>query len=265
MANVLAELRDEHTRLGHLRDDERSVTAVFESSLSHLANSQEQRLFRQLALVPGPDFDAYAAASLSGASFRAAQLQLESLLDHNLLVQRTASRYEFHDLVRVFARSRRPPGEDQAIDNLLNFYLYSAQLADQAFERGLPRADSAAAGARAGLRKPATVPELRTSAQAQMWLSAEVTNLKSIPVACEWGAKMAGMRWRIRSFEPAADRKVAERLWAAAMAIRVMRARFGCYWRAMCMRSSASGSWMSSPLTSTVTWWMVPVNLNGLA
>jgi hypothetical protein len=46
-------------------------------------------------------------------------------------------------------------------------------------------------------------------------------------------------------------------LWWAAASM--------AYWRAMCMRSSASGSWMSSPLTSTVTWWMVPVNLNGLA
>ena len=195
MANVLAELRHEHNRLADLRDEERSVTAVFESSLSHLANSQEQRLFRQLALIPGPDFDAYAAASLSGGGYRATKLALETLLDHNLLVQRTANRYEFHDLVRVFARGLRSPGEDRAIDNLLNFYLYSAQLADQTFERGLPRADTAtagangadaavgavgavgAAGARGGLSKPAAVPELRTSAQAQAWLSAELTNL----------------------------------------------------------------------------------------
>jgi len=183
LANVLAELRHEHNRLADLRDEERSVTAVFESSLSHLANSPEQRLFRQLALIPGPDFDAYAAASLSGGSYRATKLALETLLDHNLLVQRTANRYEFHDLVRVFARTLRPPGEDRAIDNLLNFYLYSAQLADQTFERGLPRADSATAvgtvGARGGLSKPAAVPELRTSAQAQAWLSAEVTNLSA--------------------------------------------------------------------------------------
>jgi len=33
----------------------------------------------------------------------------------------------------------------------------------------------------------------------------------------------------------------------------------------MCMRSSASVSSISFPLTSTVTLWMVPVNLNGLA
>ena len=38
----------------------------------------------------------------------------------------------------------------------------------------------------------------------------------------------------------------------------------GAYWRAMCMRSSASVSSISLPLTSTVTLWMVPVNLNGL-
>jgi tetratricopeptide (TPR) repeat protein/transcriptional regulator with XRE-family HTH domain len=178
MANVLAELRHEHNRLADLRDSERSVTAVFESSLSHV-NSQEQRLFRQLALIPGPDFDAYSAASLSGGGFRATKLALESLLDHNLLVQRTANRYEFHDLVRVFARSLRPPGEERAIDNLLNFYLYSAQLADQTFERGLPRADSAIAGSRDSLSKPAAAPELRTSAQAQAWLSAEVANLSA--------------------------------------------------------------------------------------
>ena len=41
--------------------------------------------------------------------------------------------------------------------------------------------------------------------------------------------------------------------------------RGGGYWRAMCMRSSASVSSISLPLTSTVTLWMVPVNLNGLA
>ena len=37
------------------------------------------------------------------------------------------------------------------------------------------------------------------------------------------------------------------------------------YRRAMCMRNLASSSRISSPLTSTVTLWMVPVNLNALA
>jgi tetratricopeptide (TPR) repeat protein/transcriptional regulator with XRE-family HTH domain len=217
LANVIAELRHEHNRLADLRDEERSVTAVFESSLSHLANSQEQRLFRQLALIPGPDFDAYAAASLSGGSHRATKLALETLLDHNLLVQRTANRYEFHDLVRVFARSLRPPGEDRAIDSLLNFYLYSAQLADQTFERGLPRADSATAGAvgaRGGLSKPAAVPELRTSAQAQAWLSAEVANLS---VAARFAARKGRPRITIGLSAALSDFLRACGPWAQAL------------------------------------------------
>lgn len=37
------------------------------------------------------------------------------------------------------------------------------------------------------------------------------------------------------------------------------------YWRAMCTRSSASSSRISSPLTSTVRLWMAPVSLKGLS
>ena len=50
---------------------------------------------------------------------------------------------------------------------------------------------------------------------------------------------------------------------------RPLRARVGAprsivgYWRAMCSLSSASGSWISSPLRSTVTVCSVPVNRNG--
>jgi hypothetical protein len=150
-------------------------------------------LFKHLALIPGPDFDGYAAASLSGESFGVTRQRLESLLDHNLLIQRTAGRYQFHDLVRAFAHSLKAPNEDQAIDNLLNFYLYSARLADQTFERGLARADTAesAAPARSILREPIAVPELRTSAQAQAWLSAEVANLTA-------AARFAGRAGRPR-------------------------------------------------------------------
>jgi hypothetical protein len=52
---------------------------------------------------------------------------------------------------------------------------------------------------------------------------------------------------------------------AVAHAADVVRSAAERYWRAMCMRSSASVSSISFPLTSIVTLWMVPVNLNGLA
>jgi len=194
LANVLDELRAVHSRLARLQDDDRSVTAVFETSLRHLEDPRERKLFAQLGLVPGQDFDICAAASLSGDTFGVTRLRLESLLDHNLLIQRTAGRYQFHDLVRVFARSLAVPDEGRATGNLLNYYLYVARLADRAFERGLPRADTAASDsgpaggpasgpasgsgdADGGPRRPAAVPALQTSAQAQAWLSAEVGNL----------------------------------------------------------------------------------------
>lgn len=40
---------------------------------------------------------------------------------------------------------------------------------------------------------------------------------KGLLLAGEPAARMAGMRWQIRSFAPAADRECVERLWAAAM------------------------------------------------
>jgi tetratricopeptide (TPR) repeat protein/transcriptional regulator with XRE-family HTH domain len=215
MADVLTELDQEHNRLANLHDEERSVTAVFQTSLRHLADPSEQRLFKQLALIPGPDFDAYAAASLSGDSFHPTRRRLESLLDHNLLVQRTAGRYQFHDLVRAFARTLRTPAADQAIDNLLNFYLYVARLADQLFERGLPRADVESVDAEyGGISKPAALPELRTSAQAQAWLSAEGANLRT---AARFAARNGRPRITIALSAALSDFLRAYGPWSPAM------------------------------------------------
>lgn len=168
--DVHTQLSGEHTRLAYLRDPERSAAAVFRSSLRY-AERREARLFRLLALIPGPDFDAYAAASLTGDALRVTRTRLESLLDRSLLIQRTSGRYQFHDLVRVFASSLKEPGSEQATENLLNFYLRAAQLADRAFDPGLPRADSADEGP-----APQT-PPLRTPAQAQAWIAVELPNL----------------------------------------------------------------------------------------
>jgi tetratricopeptide (TPR) repeat protein len=175
VSDVLYELRHEHDRLASLQDEERSVTAVFESSLRSLADPDERLLFQRLSLIPGPDFDVYAAASLSGAGYRETFRLLESLLDHNLLIQQIPGRYRFHDLVRVFARAHGVPGTAQATRSLLNYYLRAARLADQAFERGLPRVPvTGGSGGYGGI-----VPDLTTSAKAKAWLTAELTNLSA--------------------------------------------------------------------------------------
>ncbi len=172
LSDIRKELREAHGLLTHLRDKERNVTAVFETSLRH-ADPAERRLFGQLGLIPGDDFEVYAAASLSGDGFDATRDRLESLLDQHLLVQLTAGRYQFHDLVRVYARSLAVPARDRAVENLLNFYLYAAHSADRAFERGLPRADRPSGGA----VRPAAMPDLGSSDEAQAWFGAELANL----------------------------------------------------------------------------------------
>ncbi|HEX6454807.1 MAG TPA: tetratricopeptide repeat protein [Trebonia sp.] len=178
VADVLHELRHEHDRLASLQDEERSVTAVFESSLRSLADPDERLLFQRLSLIPGPDFDVYAAASLSGTGYRETWRLLESLLDHNLLIQRIHGRYRFHDLVRVFARTHGVPGAAQVTSSLLNYYLRAARLADQAFERGLSRVPLTGEGSGSG-GYGGIVPDFTTSAQAKAWLAAELTNLNA--------------------------------------------------------------------------------------
>lgn len=119
---LLEQLRDDHLRLSTLADDERSLTAAFEGSYRRL-EPDRQHLFRLLSLIPGQDFDAYAAANLLQTDHRSAERLLDSLLGHNLLIQQAAGRYRFHDLVRDYARSLSAGSEEQAaLEHLLDFY-----------------------------------------------------------------------------------------------------------------------------------------------
>lgn len=172
LSDMIAELREEHRRLSHLQDRDRGVRAAFQASLRYLAPA-EKELFIRLGRVPGTDFDACAAASLCAAGLVQTRDRLELLLDQHLLLQRSPGRYELHDLARLFARELADPGAEQATSRLLNFYLYTAQAADRVFERGLPSAGPPAGGA----VKPAAMPPLGSSADAQAWLALELRNL----------------------------------------------------------------------------------------
>ena len=171
-ADLIAELRHESSRLDRLRDDERDLTAVFESSFRMLRDP-EQRLLCLLGQLPGADIDAYGAASLCGTDARTAERLLESLLDHSLLVQRTPGRYLLHDLLRAYARKRAAdaPGGAQARERLLDYYLYTAQVADRLTTRMHRPGEPVAVAA------PGPVPALTDSATAHRWLRTECDNV----------------------------------------------------------------------------------------
>ncbi|RAG83694.1 hypothetical protein DN069_20795 [Streptacidiphilus pinicola] len=168
---IVAELRDEAGRAA-------TIDMVFASSLSALPAS-EQRLFRLLGLIPGPDFDATAVSWLLGDDIRNARYQLESLLDHNLLQQPSVGRYRFHDLARLFARSlatsldEKPGTEaEPARARLVDYYLYAAQVADRVLtRRNVPEPCLPPAP------EPLPIPDLHDAESAQFWWRAEWANL----------------------------------------------------------------------------------------
>ncbi|MGK5641469.1 BTAD domain-containing putative transcriptional regulator [Streptomyces sp. URMC 126] len=119
-------LRDEHRRLDELHVGDLTVTAAFGMGYGHLDPAQA-RAFRLLALAEGPDISLDAAAALLGLRPHVAERVLESLVDASLLVSVKAGRYHFHDLVRLYARSRAEQDETAeeraaALSRLLDFY-----------------------------------------------------------------------------------------------------------------------------------------------
>lgn len=96
--------------------------------------SDHRRMFRLLAIHPGGDLDAHAAAALADVDLDTAGRCLNELLGGNLLRQKLAGRYEFHDLVRIYV-SDRAHDEDiastrrAALDRLFDHYLHTASLA----------------------------------------------------------------------------------------------------------------------------------------
>jgi tetratricopeptide (TPR) repeat protein len=165
-------LRAQQGRISALSDGERDLGAIFGLSY-HSLPDVEQLAFRGLGLIPGPDFDAYATAALTGTDPATAARLLEDLVDHNLVIQHTSGRYRLHDLIRLHARALavRDPVlvRDAALDRLMDYYQHTAARADALISR-FPRL--APAGS-----VPAHAPALPDADAGRTWLRAERPNL----------------------------------------------------------------------------------------
>ncbi|MBL3671000.1 winged helix-turn-helix domain-containing protein [Streptomyces sp. M2CJ-2] len=125
-------LCDEGRLLEELSAGERGVAATVR--MSYQAMDEEHRTaFRLLALHPGVDIDAHAAAALLGTGLWHAEQLLERLLDVHLLQQPDMGLYRFHDLVRTFARQLRGTdtrgADGAAVGRLLDYYLTATETA----------------------------------------------------------------------------------------------------------------------------------------
>ena len=121
--------------LGDDGDGSESIRKIFSWSYEALADD-DRRTFRLLGLHPGPDLSVEAAAALCGCDAETARRSLDTLVHANLLTQpHSRGRYEFHDIIRRFAREHGTREEhhaerEAAEKRLFDFFLHSATAAD---------------------------------------------------------------------------------------------------------------------------------------
>jgi transcriptional regulator with XRE-family HTH domain len=142
VGQLAADLAAATDQMPLLQAENLSVTAAFDLSYQDLTEDQ-QRLFRRLGLIPGPSFDAYAAAALDGTSLGNARRQLDELYDQHLLTEPASGRYQLHDLLREHARALaitdHQADRDAATGRVLDYYLHTALAAGRHFD---PRAST---------------------------------------------------------------------------------------------------------------------------
>ncbi|MEU9206334.1 helix-turn-helix domain-containing protein [Streptomyces sp. NPDC048332] len=170
LQRLAARLADEDRRIDALSAGDLRVNSAFSLSYSRLS-PETARMFRLLSLVPGGDFSTPLAAVVTGTELLDAEDLLEELLEAGLLMTSRGDRYRFHDLLRLYARSRHRETDHQehsaqASAGLRTWLLETALAAGQMFGTG----DSAPASSR--LRHI----ELTGRDEALAWLKTEGDN-----------------------------------------------------------------------------------------
>lgn len=210
LAAVAAELREAHGSLdAFVRSDVTvDVGTVFSWSL-RAVSAGAARLFRLLALHPGPDLTLPAAAALAGLPVRRTRPLLAELTGLHLVTEHSPARYTCHDLVRAHARDlveeHHPEAErDAATHRLLHHYTHTAHAADRLLA---PTSDPL---------PPPPAPEgghpepLADDGRALAWLTAEHAVLLAVVEAAATSGRPARERLACHlawSLEPFFDRR----------------------------------------------------------
>ncbi|MFI7700545.1 BTAD domain-containing putative transcriptional regulator [Nonomuraea sp. NPDC049480] len=172
LAAPAADLRRVRDDIGALAtaDGRTDLRAVLSRSYAILP-ADAARLFRLLAVHPGPDITRAAVASLAALDPPRAGRSLDALLDAHLLTEVVPGRFAFHDLLRTYARelarAADPLSNRQAVRRVIDHYLHTAHHAALLLEPAAhPRAPEAPA--------PGVRPErLKHRAEALAWFRAE--------------------------------------------------------------------------------------------
>lgn len=145
------------------------IRAVFSWSYRTLSQPAA-RLFRLLAIHPGPDVSVDAVTDLAGQS---AKSQLNELVTAHLLAEHSLGRYVMHDLLRAYAAELTQQLDsavcrDEALRRVLDYYLRTAHAAAILIEPTRDATTPAVSG------RPA---RFKDRAQALEWCNIEYPNL----------------------------------------------------------------------------------------
>ncbi len=124
VARMSDRMADERRRLAELRVDDLAVEATFALGYDQL-DAAHASAFRLLAVPDAADFSLGSAAAVLGLDEPDAEEVCEALVDVSMLESPSPGHYRYHDLLKIFARSR-PDGEDvrrAALARLLGYYL----------------------------------------------------------------------------------------------------------------------------------------------
>jgi transcriptional regulator with XRE-family HTH domain/tetratricopeptide (TPR) repeat protein len=167
---LAARLSDEERRLDQFTAGDLKIANAFGMSYDQLGTAA-RRVFRRLAAVPGQDFDAALAGVAGAIELVDAWDAVDELVDLGLLLDGTASRYRFHDLVRLFARQRLQ-AEETADDRtalaaeVRSWLLRTATTAGRWFEPAYGRPEQV----------DSDLPVLSSADDAEQWLRVNVEN-----------------------------------------------------------------------------------------
>ncbi|MBB6551909.1 AfsR/SARP family transcriptional regulator [Nonomuraea rubra] len=136
LSDLAVRLADATRRLDLLEYADLAVRAGIAVSHQHLredpAGRDAARLLTLLGLLELPTHTPAATAALAGWPEQRAEAALERLLDARLLEPAGSRGYQFHDLVRLYAREQELPGEERAaaVRRALHHYLATAVRAE---------------------------------------------------------------------------------------------------------------------------------------
>ncbi|QXV57356.1 tetratricopeptide repeat protein [Amycolatopsis sp. TNS106] len=167
------QLADAYDRLDELQAGERSVRAVFDTSVQDLPADQRE-LFTLLGEHHGPDIAPHATAALADTTPARARHLLRALHTRNLVQETGPDRYRLHDLLRIYAHTRAsdidPQQRHDATTRTLDYYLHTAHTATSflpMYSRRLPITPVA----------PLYPRPITTPADAMAWLNIELPAL----------------------------------------------------------------------------------------